>query len=284
VFTLPHALNTWVERHPRELYGLLFDTVWATLSAFGADPKRLGGELGMTAVLHTWGQTLTRHVHLHCLLPGGAFTAQGRWRAARSTYLFPVRALSRHFRGGFVRRLRHAIQKQQLTQLDPGEIDAKLDELMSTEWNVYSKACLGRTETVVNYLGRYTHRIGLSDYRLHTLEDGRVQLDYKDYRDGAKHKSLTLSGEELIRRFLLHVLPRGFMRVRHFGFLANRCRAQRLSAIRAAIEEQTRMPPAMAGDVPADPPFDGYPCPKCRKGRLRIIDELVPQRQRLDGG
>jgi hypothetical protein len=114
--------------------------------------------------------------------------------------------------------------------------------------------------------------------------DGHVQLDYKDYRDGAKHKSLTLSGAELIRRFLLHVLPRGFMRVRHFGFLANRCRAQRLSAIRVAIEEQTRMPSATVAEVPEGPPFDGYPCPKCRKGRLRIVDELVPQRQRLDGG
>jgi hypothetical protein len=111
-----------------------------------------------------------------------------------------------------------------------------------------------------------------------------VQLDYKDYRDGAKHKSLLLSGEELIRRFLLHVLPRGFMRVRHYGFLANRCRAQRLSAIRAAIEEQVRTTRASTDEVPAEAPFDGYPCPKCRKGWLRIIDELAPQRQRLDGG
>ena len=284
VFTLPHALNGWVERHPREFYGLLFETVWATLSAFGADPKRLGGELGMTAVLHTWGQTLTRHVHLHCLLPGGAFTAEGRWCPARSTYLFPVRALSRHFRGGFVRRLRRAIQKQRLPQLDPVEIDAKLDELMSTEWNVYSKPCLGHTETVVNYLGRYTHRIGLSDYRLHALEDRQVQLDYKDYRDGAKHKSLLLCGEELIRRFLLHVLPRGFMRVRHYGFLANRCRAPRLSAIRAAIEEQAETTLASSDQVSAEAPFDGYPCPKCRQGWLRIIEQLAPQRQRLEGG
>jgi hypothetical protein len=131
--------------------------------------------------------------------------------------------------------------------------------------------------------GSDTHRIGLSDYRLHTLEEGQVQLDYKDYRDGAKHKSLTLSGEELIRRFLLHVLPRGFMRVRHYGFLANRCRAQRLSVIRAAIEEQRETTLASAVDV-ADAPFAGYPCPKCRKGWLRIIEELAPQRQRLEGG
>jgi len=282
VFTLPHALNGWVELHPRELYGLLFETVWATLSAFGADPKRLDGELGMTAVLHTWGQTLTRHVHLHCLLPGGAFSADGHWRAARSTYLFPVRALSRHFRGGFLSRLRKAIEQGRLPRLDPARIDPLLDELMGVEWSVYSKPCLGHTETVVDYLGRYTHRIGLSDHRLRALDDGQVQLEYTDYRDGAAHKTMTLATEELIRRFLLHVLPRGFMRVRHFGFLANRCRAGRLEAIRRAIERAARTPPDAADHVLEKPPFDGYPCPKCGRGRLRIVGELTPQR--LDGG
>lgn len=283
VFTLPHALNGWVGAHPRELYGLLFETVWATLSAFGADPKRLGGQLGMTAVLHTWGQTLTRHVHLHCLLPGGAFAAAGQWRSAKSTYLFPVRALSRHFRGAFVSRLRHAFDNGRLPRLDPAEVDAVLDALMGVEWNVYTKPCLGHTETIVDYLGRYTHRIGLSDQRLRPLDDGQVQLDYKDYRDGGAHKTMTLAGEELIRRFLLHVLPKGFMRVRHFGFLANRCRAERLDAIRQAIADEMQATPKTKeeGGV-ALLPFDGYPCPRCRKGQLRIVAELAPQR--LDGG
>jgi hypothetical protein len=284
VFTLPHALNGWVARAPRELYRLLFETAWATLSAFGADPKRLGGGLGMTAVLHTWGEALTRHVHLHCLLPGGAFGSDGRWRSARSTYLFPVRALSRHFRGGFVSRLRHAIQRGQLAQLDAAEADQLLDELMAVDWNVYSKRCLGHTETVVDYLGRYTHRIALSDQRLRALDDGQVGLDYKDYRDGGARKTLTLTGEELIRRFLLHVLPKGFMRVRHFGFLANRCRAQRLDAIRQAITDEmhTVLTSTKSDGLAGALPFDGYPCPKCRNGRLRIVAELVPQR--LDGG
>jgi hypothetical protein len=282
VFTLPHALNGWVAVHPRELYGLVFESVWATLSAFGADPKRLGGQLGMTAVLHTWGQALTRHVHLHCLLPGGALGANGQWRSARSTYLFPVRALSRHFRGGFVSRLRQAIERGQLDGLDPAEIDPMLDALMCTDWNVYSKPCLGHTETVVDYLGRYTHRIGLSDQRLRLLDDGQVGLDYKDYRDGGAHKTLTLSGEELIRRFLLHVLPKGLMRVRHFGFLANRCRAQRLGAIRQAIVDAVQTVKAMSEALATSTPFDGYPCPTCRKGRLRIVAEFGPQR--LEGG
>jgi len=282
VFTLPHALNGWIGRNPRELYGLLFESVWATLSAFAADPRRLDGQLGMTAVLHTWGEALTRHVHLHCLVPGGALCARGRWRSARSTYLFPVRALSRHFRGGFVSRLRQAMERGELDRLDPAQIDPLLDELMSTEWNVYSKPCLGHTETVVDYLGRYTHRVGLSDQRLHALDDGHVRLDCKDYRNGGAHQSLTLAGEELIRRFLLHVLPTGFMRVRHFGFLANRCRAQRLTAIRKAIEAEVPTTKTTAEAVAAAAPFDGYPCPKCRLGRLRIVAELAPGR--LDGG
>jgi len=281
VVTLPHELNPWVQRHPEAIYGLLFETVWATLSAFAADPKRLGGQLGMTAVLHTWGQTLTQHVHLHCLVPGGAFSEKGEWHPAKSTYLFPVRALSRHLRGGFVSRLRHAVQNGQLPHLtDPLSIKAMLDTLMARDWVVYSKPCLTHTDTVVAYLARYSHRIALTDGRIRTLGGDRVQIDYKDYRDGNRHKILTLSPEELLRRFLLHVLPKGFMRIRHFGFLANRCRRQRLEAIRSAIRAA---PPAEArAEGDRHEPFDGYPCPHCPKGRLQVTAFLVPKRR--DGG
>jgi hypothetical protein len=286
VFTLPETLNGWVASHPKAVYDLLFETVWATLSAFGADPKRLDGQLGMTAVLHTWGQTLVRHVHLHCLVPGGAFGTDGTWHGAKSTYLFPVRALSRHFRGGVVSRLRRAFAAGQLPRItDRTEVDRVLKTLMGTDWVVYSKPCLARTETVVDYLGRYSHRIALSDRRLLGFDGESVELAYKDYRDGNRRKVMTLTGEELIRRFLLHVLPKGLMRVRHFGFLANRCRAQRLAQIRTALAA----PPPPAG--PADPappvPFDGYPCPTCRTGRLRVTAHLAPQRvapHRRDAG
>ena len=276
VFTLPHTLDRWVEVHPKAVYALLFESAWATLSAFGADPKRLDGQLGMTAVLHTWGQTLVRHVHLHCLVPGGAFTAAGAWHPARSTYLFPVRALSRHFRGRFVSRLRQAFAAGELPRIrDRAEVDRTLDALMGTDWVVYSKPCLARTETVVDYLGRYSHRIALSDSRLLAFEDGQVSLCYKDYRDGGQRTVMTLSAEELLRRFLLHVLPKGFMRVRHFGFLANRCRARRLGQIRAALEA----PPPEATETPKEAaPFDGYPCPQCRQGRLQVTGRLAPQR------
>lgn len=281
VVTLPHVLNPWVQLHAKVIYGLLFDTVWATLSAFAADPKRLGGQLGMTAVLHTWGQTLTRHVHLHCLVPGGALSASGQWHPAKSTYLFPVRALSQHVRGGFVSRLRQALQDGKLPRIeDRKQADRLLDSLMAADWVVYSKPCLTHTETVVDYLGRYSHRIALSDHRILAIDEDRVQLDYKDYRDDDRHKVLTLSGAELIRRFLLHVLPTGFMRIRHFGLLANRCRAKRLAEVRAALEAPP--PEDSSGDGKEPAPFDGYPCPFCRQGHLQIAAFLAPLR--MTGG
>lgn len=287
VFTLPHVLNPWVQLHPEVIYALLFEAVWATLRAFGTDPKRLDGQLGMTAVLHTWGQTLIRHVHLHCLLPGGAFSDQGQWHPAKSTYLFPVRALSRHFRGRFVSRLRQRLDNGDLPQLtDSTKTDAMLDTLMDTEWVVYSKPCLTHTDTVVRYLARYSHRIALGDGRLLGLDDDQVQLDYKDYRDQGRHKVMCLSASELIRRFLLHVLPKGMMRIRHYGFLANCCRSKRLPMIRQAIEavapqdskSQTQKPT----EAEATGLVEGYPCPKCHKGHLKVIEWLAPQRD--EGG
>ncbi len=179
--------------------------------------------------------------------------------------------------------MRRVISQGQLQRLEnAAEIDAMLDALMATEWVVYTKPCLSHTETVVDYLGRYTYRIGLSDARIRSFDEGEVQLDYKDYRDGGRHKILTLAAAELVRRFLLHVLPHGFMRVRHFGFLANCCRAERLPAIRAAIEAYQAARGTEITPPREQRPFDGYPCPKCRQGHLRIVAELP--RQRLEGG
>ena len=275
VFTLPHTLNGWVQLHPRVLYGLLFKAAWATLQTFGQDPKRLGGEMGMSAVLHTWGQNLSQHVHLHCLVPGGALSEEGRWIATRSTYLFPVKALSRHFRGRMVGLLRRAAQAGELSRVSrAGEVDAVLAELMATDWVVYTKDCLEHSATVLDYLARYTHRIALTNARILALDETTVTLRYKDYRDGGRHKRLTLAGEEFVRRFLLHVLPRGLMRVRHFGFLANRGRAEKLARIRRAIAHAEPSAPSPAAS--AEPPT--YRCPRCRVGRLRVIAELAPRR------
>ena len=210
-------------------------------------------------------------------IPIWALSASGEWHPAKSTDLFPVRALSRHVRGGFVSRLRQALQDGRLPRIEDPKQAVRL---MATDWVVYSKPCISHTETVVDYLGRYSVRLALSDHRILAIDADRVQLDYKDYRDGDRHKVLTLSGEELIRRFLLHVLPKGFMRIRHFGWLANRCRARRLAEVRAAIEAPPREDAAEDRNGPT--PFDGYPCPFCRQGHLRIIAVLPPKR--MTGG
>ncbi len=219
---------------------------------------------------------LTRHLHVHCLVPGGALTDQGTWKAARSTYLFPVRALSHYFRGHFVRRLRARYQQGELTRLqDPKALKGVLDALMEKDWVVYSKPCIAYIDTVVQYLARYSHRIALSDSRLIDLQDGQVQLRYKDYRDHDQYKVMSLSGEELIRRFLLHILPKGFVRIRHYGFLANRCRKAKLAQIRQAIgqaEEQAKETEEAKGE-----PYDSYRCPHCGEGRLQIVVMLRPQ-------
>ncbi|EHQ53655.1 putative transposase [Ectothiorhodospira sp. PHS-1] len=270
VFTLPHTLNGWVQLHPRELHRLLFQSAWATLKAFGQDPRRLGGELGMTAVLHTWGQTLTQHVHLHCLVPGGALREDGQWQSCQGNYLFPVKALSRRFRGLMVSALRQAAASGALSRVShPGEIDRVLDALMRESWNVYTKACLNRGATVVDYLGRYTHRIAITQQRIVKVDEDEVHFTYKDYRT-EQRKVMVLSGEEFVRRFLQHILPKGLMRVRHYGFLANRCRRQKLDQVRRALS-MARPPAATA--APRKEAAE-YPCPRCRKGRLHVIAEI----------
>lgn len=282
VFTLPSALNGWVSLHPDVIYQALFSSVWKTLSAFGADPKRLNGQMGMSAVLHTWGEALTRHVHVHCLIPGGALQANGQWRAARSHYLFPVRALSRHFRGTMVGALRAAATAGQLTRVTrDGEIDALLDQLMQSEWVVFSKACPGRAEQVVDYLARYSHRIAISDERIVKADESHVSFRVKDYANRSTRRTLTLNTAEFIRRYLLHILPKGLMRVRHYGFLANRCRRQRLREIRTALEVGNTAAAKRVNDLTSDDnqqtKSTHRACPACLKGLLQARYRLEPR-------
>lgn len=273
VFTLPHELNGWVELHPEVIYRLLFKAAWTTLDTFGHDPKRLNGQLGMSAVLHTWGQNLSRHVHLHCLVPGGALGDDGQWHPARSNYLFPVKALSRHFRGTMVRLLRRAWARGQLKRVTrPGEVDRLLDVLMARDWVVYSKYCLKHSASVVEYLARYTHRIAITDARILRIDDDHVTLRYKDYADHNRHKTLTLDGREFVRRFLMHIVPKGLMRVRHYGFLANRCRRRKLAEVQFALE-------VMASPQQSKPTRPTAPCcRRCGRGPLRFARRLSPMR------
>jgi len=292
VFTLPHELNGWVRLHPRLIYSALFSAAWETLNTLGHDPKRLNGQLGMTAVLHTWGQNLSQHVHLHCLLPGGVLDDQQQWHPAKSSYLFPVKVLSRVFRGKLVSELRSLRKQGKLHRITQrGSVSKTLALLMAKDWVVYAKPCLHKAETVVAYLSRYTRRIALNESRLLAINDETVSFRYKDYRDGQK-KVMTLSGSEFLRRFLQHVLPNGFMRIRHFGWLANACRRQKLPQVRQAItayqtqqtEQSTRhdKPPVIPLLATPTERFTGLPCDCCPQGQLRVRFELP--RPRLEGG
>src|SRR6266498_2642725 len=233
VFTLPHALNPLVQSHPRLLYRLLFHSAASTLLRFGRDPRHLGGELGVSAVLHTWGQNLSQHVHVHCVVTGGALAPGGtRWLPARPGFLFPVRAMAKLFRGRYLSRLRRAFERGELhltgalaALAEPAAFTAWLTELRRSAWVVYCKPPFAGPDHVLAYLGRYTHRVALSNDRLLALADGRVRFRWRDYADGDRVKIMELEVDEFLRRFLLHVVPDGFVRLRHFGLLANRPRA-----------------------------------------------------------
>jgi hypothetical protein len=281
VFTLPHDLNALAQGNPRVLYALLFRAAADTLLTFGRDPRHLGGTVGITAILHTWGQTLTQHLHLHCLVTGGALAPdQARWMAGRSSFLFPVRALSRGFRAKYLAGLQRAFDAGQLAfaggtaaLADRRAFIALLARLRAVDWVVYAKRPFAGPEQVLAYLGRYTHRVALANDRLVDHRDGCVRFHWKDYADHDREKVITLEAEEFLRRFLLHVVPRGFMRIRHFGLLANRTRRGTLARCRALLGQS---PPA---DVPPESVAellqrltgaDLSRCPVCGEGRMHI--------------
>jgi hypothetical protein len=274
VFTLPHALNRVAQRFPRAIYGLLFAAAAATLQAFAHDPQHLGGELGITAVLHTWGQTLTPHVHLHCVVTGGALAPEGRrWIPAKPGFLFPVKALSTVFRGKFLAGLAVAVKRGTLPAAALSR--ERRARLRRRPWVVYAKRPFGGPAHVLAYLGRYTHRIAVSNDRIVALRDGVVHLRYRDYADGSRQKILHMSADELLRRFCWHVLPDGFMRIRHFGLLANRHRSTKLARARALLGADPP-PPAPAADastaeaIEALTGVDITRCPVCGEGRMRL--------------
>lgn len=271
VFTLPHELNVISQYAPEKLYKSLFQAVWATLSQFAMSRKTLKGQLGMTAMLHTWGQTLTQHIHLHCLIPGGAVDAKTHWRGVKKAYLFPVKALSTVFRAKMLAALRAyelVIPQAQL--------------LMSKPWSVYSKPCLCQPKTVIRYLGRYTKKGMLNESRLQRIDEDRVTFSYKDYADDNRHKQMVLTGEEFIRRYLSHILPKGLMRIRHFGFLANCCRRKRLDFIRRQLPDLAEQ----KADDETKQPAKCWPCPACKAGVLMLMSIALPSInvQRISSG
>jgi hypothetical protein len=289
IFTLPHALSPLVLQNPRVLYGLLFRTVTQTLQDIAQDPKHLGAEIGGFAVLHTWGQQLHHHPHLHCVLPAGGVAPEGtRWVPCRPHFFLPVRVLSRRFRRLYLAGLEQSYVQGQLTLLgrcraltEPTPWQRLLATLRDQEWVVYAKEPIQEPQHILTYLARYTHRVAISNHRLVAMEDGQVTFRYKDYAHGHRLRTLTLEAVEFLRRLMLHVPPHGFHRLRHFGFLANRVRQAKLAQCRALLGHVTH---PLACDKATAPPtpavFAGEPgsvCPVCQHGHMHLMQTLYRQ-------
>ena len=256
VFTVPAAVAEIAFQNKAAVYAILFRTAAETLRTLAADPRHLGAQVGCVAVLHTWGQTLQHHPHIHCIVPGGGPSLDGsRWVACQPGFSLPVRVLSRLFRRLFLEQLDAAFSAGTLSFFselaglaDPDDFARHLAPVRQAEWVVYAKPPFGGPEQVLAYLGRYTHRVALTNSRLLDLEDGRVRFRWKDYRHHDKIKVMSLEAGEFIRRFLLHVLPAGFHRIRHFGFLANGHRAGKLALCRRLLAAPPPEPAEPAGD------------------------------------
>jgi putative transposase/transposase-like zinc-binding protein len=293
VFTLPADVAELALANPATLYGVLFETAAATLRAVAANPKRLGAQLGVLMVLHTWGQNLHHHPHVHGVCTGGGLSCNEQgdldqspiWRSCRPGFFLPVRVLSRVFRGKYLERLRqlHAEGKLYL----PGRLAhlaesdafvAWLRPLYAKDWVVYAKRPFGGPAQVLKYLARYTHRVAISNSRLLKLDDGRVTFRYKDYADDHRQKTMTLDAGEFLRRFVQHVLPKGFLKVRHYGLLANRHRAEKLTLSRRlllAAPVAANVEPATAPDPATIAPTAVPHCPQC--GGCRFVTLELPK-------
>jgi hypothetical protein len=279
VFTVPHELNVLALDNQRLFYDLLFTASAQTLLEVAADPKHLGAEIGVISILHTWGQNLLLHPHIHCAIPAGGLSPDHtRWVHPRYSFFLPVKVLSRVFRGKFIAGLKRLYQRKQLRcagpaalLADPKQFAKLLRRLHRRDWVVYAKRAFGGATQVLRYLGRYTHRVAISNHRLLAFDGDRVTFRYKDYAHGGKQRKMTLAGTEFLRRFFLHVLPKGFVRIRHFGFLANRFRASRLELCRRLLVTNLPTPPLpqTASDRPAT-----WNCPHCG-GSMVVVQRFT---------
>jgi hypothetical protein len=287
VFTLPHELNTLVLYNKKELYSCLMQAVWETIKTLGQDPKRLNGLMGMLAILHTWGQNILVHNHIHCIVPGGALVDGEKWKSSKSNYLFPVKVMSKIFRGVFISGLRILWEKNQLKiPNDPDlktslniekNFDALLDGLMEKSWVVYSKEPFAGPEKLLDYLGRYVNKIAISNNRILSCDAESVKFKWRDYSDDNKIKIMDLKPEEFIRRFLSHVVPTGFMRIRFFGFLANACKNKNIATIRKSLsyEPNEEKPKKDIRSLMLDlTGTDITLCPECKKGHFYTIQTM----------
>jgi hypothetical protein len=290
VFTIPHELNTIALRNKKTVFGILFKAASETLIAFGKNPKNgLGGKIGFLAILHTWDQKLMDHFHLHCVVAGGALSFdKSRWIAARENFLFSVKALSIVFRAKFTEYLIKAFSKGDLVFLGKTSLLANengflhfIETLKQKEWIVYCKKPFAGPQQVLDYIGRYTHRIAISNQRIVNVENGRVAFTCRDRRNNNTLKTMTLKAKEFIRRFLLHVLPAGFVRIRHFGFLANRYKKENIKRCREIIGVAQEIPKttekSTAELMLELTGIDITLCPSCKTGSMIVVDEIPAQ-------
>lgn len=288
VFTLPHALNPLVRQNRRALFNLLFSAASQTLLKFGRN--ELKAQIGLTAVLHTWGQTLVEHYHLHCIVTGGGLALEGSgWIRSPGHYLFSIRALSKVFKGKFCAGLRALYEQDALefhgemgSRAGPQAFEQLLRELQKPKWVVYAKRPFAGPKQVLAYLSRYTHRVAISNKRLLALDEQTITFAYKDYADLHRRKTMTLKIEEFVRRFCLHLLPERFVKIRHYGLLGNRDRNERIAQARKCLgleKEQQAQPAAEAGAIVQEK-NSRLRCPHCGALALVWIEERPPSRQK----
>jgi len=273
VFTIPDTLKTLIFQNQKKLYTILFKSAAETLQELSSDKKYLGAKLGFTSILHTWGQNLMHHPHLHCIVPGGGLNSIGKWVSSRKKFFLPVKVLSRKFRGKFLYYLKQA-DLSFYGQLDylssPTSFNNFLSQLYKKEWIVYCKPPFKNAFCVVEYLGRYTHRVAISNSRILNLENGNVSFKWRDYKDANKWKAMTVSADEFIRRFLTHILPARFMKIRHYGLLGNRNKTSKLSLCKKLTGTQV-LPFKKASTIQLIRKIlgeDALKCPHCGSDKL----------------
>jgi hypothetical protein len=281
VFTVPESVAELALGNKRIVYGILFRAAAATLIEVARNPKRLGAKIGFLSVLHTWSQTLVHHPHVHCVIPGGGLSDdETSWISSRPKFFLPVRVLSRVFRGKFTHALRRAAQRGKLHfngatahLADHERFDAWLRSLKKVDWVVYSKRPFGSPQRVLKYLAAYTHRVAISNRRILSVDDRNVTFKYRDRKAGSP-RTMTLAGPEFLRRFLLHLLPRGFTRIRYFGFMANRVRKKNLARCREILGEIEIDDSDLEPTYDTDELAESHPCPACSIGQLVPILEI----------
>jgi Putative transposase/Transposase zinc-binding domain len=292
VFTIPSELNPLVIMNQKVMYNVLFRSVSETLMELSMNPKHLGARTGFIGILHTWGQNLMDHPHIHCVVPGGGLSPdETRWVSCRKGFFIPVRVISALFRGKFLDYLKNSFESGDLIfpgsirhLKDPGTFEAFRSQFYHKKWVVYCKPPFDGAEGVLKYLGRYTHRIAISNNRILKVQDGTVSFRWRDYADGDKQKTMTLRADEFIRRFLLHVLPHRYVRIRHFGLLANRSRKDNIALCREllgsckAVTKEKEKPEAWQDQLLRICGIDINTCPVCKKGTILSVELLFPFR------